>query len=127
MKHLEEHSEYVIVELVLSDSLYAGYHAKKKSNKENCFIRTLAADLPSNIQINSIKNDYHLGCQFKHKNILKYHSLEKYRQGFLIVHEDTTGFVPISNFPHRLSIKQFLNVVIQLMAAIDDIHKKIFC
>jgi predicted ATPase/signal transduction histidine kinase/FixJ family two-component response regulator/tRNA A-37 threonylcarbamoyl transferase component Bud32 len=102
------------------------YRAIKEIDQTSVIIKALKAEYPSLKEITGIKHEYKiLNSLIDVNEVIKPLGLEKYQNRLSLVIEDCSS-VSLNNFSdtHKLTIKNFLIIAMQLASALANIHQK---
>ncbi|MCB0356510.1 MAG: protein kinase, partial [Bdellovibrionales bacterium] len=102
--------------------VYRGYSEK---HSQPVIIKVMREEYPSPQELNSFKKEYEILAKNNFKHIVKALALENYNNGYAIILEDINGQSLDQYIKDQpLDIKEFLQVSIQILEAVSEIHSK---
>lgn len=98
--------------------------ACKDSENSSVIIKTLKAEYPTLSDITRLRNEYQILHSLNGEAIIKPLSLETYKNGLALILEDSQSEA-LTNWMNdkKITIIQFLDIAIQLVSALAEIHK----
>jgi len=122
---------YTIVGKIYESERTIIYRAHRNKDDTSVIIKTHATEYPSHDEIVSFRREYEIGHKVKASGIIQYYGTEKYRHNELLIIEDFGGDsldkLILNNDTYickATNIPVFLNIAIQLVDAIAEIHKQ---
>ena len=114
---------YEILEKISLGSHSSAYRGIRLSDKTPVIIKAPTTKFVSLDLINRFRNEFNIGSQFDSELIIKYYSLEPYKNGLAIVSEDFGGVKLSDLIPGEgMDVPTFLNAAIQITEGIRIVH-----
>ncbi|OEU80188.1 MAG: hypothetical protein BA872_10210 [Desulfobacterales bacterium C00003060] len=99
------------------------FRAKRTKDSRKVVIKMHSSDFPSDYDIQRYQNEYEIGGQLVHDNIIKYYELIAHRHGLAIIVEDFDAIPLEAMIPRTgLDIMSFLRISTGLTRGLDVIH-----
>ncbi|MBH8575516.1 AAA family ATPase [Nostocaceae cyanobacterium CENA369] len=116
---------YIPTETLCEGTSSIIYRAIKQIDETSVIIKVLKAEYPTLEELTTLKHEYKiLSSLIDIAGVINTLALEKHQNGLALVLEDF-GAISLKNFIdlHKLSLKEFLIIAIQLAAALASIHE----
>jgi predicted ATPase/signal transduction histidine kinase/serine/threonine protein kinase len=100
------------------------YRAQRKQDGQAVIIKILRAEYPNLEEIMQLRHEYELSKNLNLEGIVKPYGLENHCNGLALILEDSKGEA-LKNFLsiHKLKIKDFLSIAIQLADTLGKLHE----
>lgn len=123
--HMEQISEYRILEKIDETRGSIVFRGQKENKKETVVIKILKAAHLSPSEVARFKQEYQIIKNIQLDGIIKTHDIVKYNNSYALILEDFKGIKLQSILREApIDIKTFLHMAISLTDTLDNLHKE---
>ncbi len=116
---------YTMEEQIYQGSTTMVYRGYRNSDQLPVTLKTHRAEYPMPVEEARFRREYEIGLQVESPGVARHYGLEQYQQRLFLVREDF-GAVGLraATPPEGVDLPLFLDVALQLAAALGDIHQQ---
>ena len=117
-------ADYNFIEVIYESSTTLVYRASRELDQDSVMIKTLKAEYPAIEELTRLRHEYKILQGLEIEEVVKPIALESYQNGLALILSDFAG-ESLKNFitTHKVELRQFLLIAIQLASALDKLHQ----
>ncbi|BAZ50813.1 multi-sensor signal transduction multi-kinase [Nostoc sp. NIES-4103] len=121
---------YKITEQIYSGSKTLVYRGIREKDQKLVVLKLMRNEYPSFVEIAQFRNQYNIIKDLDLPGIVKPHSLENYRNGYILVMEDF-GSISLKDWrqtkqgigKNPISLSEFFHIAIEISSILDGLHR----
>nr|WP_225895711.1 ATP-binding sensor histidine kinase [Dendronalium phyllosphericum] len=121
---------YQITEQIYSSSKTLVYRGIREKDQQSVILKLIRSEYPTFVEIAQFRNQYTISKNLNISGIVKPHSLENHRNGYILVMEDFGG-ISLKDWRHiqqgigknPVSLSEFFHIAIEISSTLEELHR----